>query len=96
MPHAVCALGAVAAALIATAAAAQPAMIAVSVDAYGQQASYRGKVLDVGYSARARHMAECLASYPGAYDPKTDLVREGSGIARHCAPETASASGRFR
>ena len=91
MRPAICALGAVAAALTTTMAVAQPvSKIAVSVEGYGQQASYRGPVLDVGYSARARRMAECLASYPGAYDPKTDLVREGSGIARHCAAQTAS------
>jgi hypothetical protein len=95
MRHVICARGAVAAALIATVAAAQPvSKIAISVEGYGQQASYRGQALDVGYSARARHMAECLATYPGAYDPKTDLVREGPGVARHCAAQTASDQAR--
>jgi hypothetical protein len=74
----------------ATAAAAAPApqggsRIAVSADTFAAPAVHRGQVLDVGYSADARRMIECLATYPGAYDPKTDLIRVAPGVTRRCA-----------
>jgi opacity protein-like surface antigen len=59
--------------------------IAVSADNLAVQALYRGPTLDVGYSAETRRMTACLATYPGAYDPRTDLVRFASGATRRCA-----------
>jgi hypothetical protein len=88
MRHAICALTAAAVALVATAAAAQPqgvSRIAVSAQSYGVRATYRGPNLDVGYSVQARRMTACLASYPGAYDPRSDLVRVAPGVTRRCS-----------
>jgi opacity protein-like surface antigen len=72
----------------ATAAAAavppQAARIAVSADNLAVQALYHGPALEMGYSAQTRRMTECLATYPGAYDPRTDLVRLASGATRRC------------
>jgi hypothetical protein len=48
-----------------------------SAEAYAVQASYRGALEEKGYSRQARRVADCLATYPGAYDPKTDRVRVG-------------------
>lgn len=75
-------------ALGATAATAQTAepkarLIAVSVDRYAAPATYRGTQLEIGYSAKARRMADCLASYKG-YDPRLDRVVVKPGVTRPC------------
>jgi hypothetical protein len=59
--------------------------IAVSADSFAVSAIHHGQALDVGYSAETRRVAACLTSYPGAYDPRTDLVRLTSGMTRRCA-----------
>jgi len=53
-----------------------------SADAYAVQASYSGPLEEKGYSSQARRIADCLATYPGAYDPKTDRVRVGDRTRR--------------
>jgi hypothetical protein len=82
------ALTAAAATLIACGAQAAPQMAArgaPSVQAYATQATYQGPAFNVGYSAKARRMTACLASYPGVYDPRTDLVRVRPGVTRRCS-----------
>lgn len=66
------------------AAGAQAAPGAPSIEAYATKAVYDGPSFNVGYSAKARRMAACLASYPGVYDPRTDLVRVRPGVTRRC------------
>jgi hypothetical protein len=61
------------------------ARIAVSADSFAVSAIHHGRAFDVGYSAGTRRAAACLATYPGAYDPRTDLVRLRSGETRRCA-----------
>jgi hypothetical protein len=61
------------------------ARIAVSADSFAVSAIHRGQAFDVGYSAEARRATACLATYPGAYDPRTDLVRLRSGATRRCS-----------
>jgi len=58
----------------------QPA--ARSAEAYAVKASYRGPREEKGYSPRSRRVADCLATYPGFYDPKTDRVRIGDQTRR--------------
>jgi hypothetical protein len=77
-------------ALLATAAQAAPRdvqppqqLAAASAARYGVQASYTGPQLEVGYSAGARHIADCLASFPG-YNPRTDQIRSPSGAVQRC------------
>ena len=53
-----------------------------SAEAYGVQTSYRGPPAEKGYSLRARRVADCLATYPGVYDPRTDRVRIGDQTRR--------------
>ncbi len=77
-----CATLAAAATLVAAGAGAAPK--APSVEAYAVKATYDGPSFNVGYSAKARRMAACLASYPGVYDPRTDLIRVRPGVTRHC------------
>jgi hypothetical protein len=60
------------------------ARIAVSADSFAVSAIHHGQTLDVGYSDETRRAAACLATYPGAYDPRTDLVRLRSGETRRC------------
>ena len=67
------------------AAGAQAAPKAASIEAYATKAIYDGPAFNVGYSAKARRMTACLASYPGIYDPRTDLVRVRPGVTRRCA-----------
>ena len=69
--------------LVAQSVAAAPR--APSVEAYGVKATYQGPAFDIGYSARARRMTACLASYPGVYDPRTDLIRLRPGVTRRCS-----------
>lgn len=57
---------------------------AASAERYGVAASYRTPTPGRGYSARDRHMADCLASYRG-YDPRTDRVALRPGVTRRCA-----------
>jgi hypothetical protein len=83
-------LGAVAAALALSSIAAQakdlprrPAAAAPSAERYGVAASYRSPTPGRGYSARARHMADCLATYR-SYDPNTDRVVLRGGATRRC------------
>jgi hypothetical protein len=66
------------------AAGAQAAPKAPSIEAYATKAIYDGPAFNVGYSAKARRMTACLASYPGVYDPRTDLVRVRPGLTRRC------------
>jgi hypothetical protein len=66
------------------AAGAQAAPQAPSIEGYAVKATYDGPAFNVGYSAKARRMAACLASYPGVYDPRTDLVRVRPGVTRRC------------
>lgn len=63
---------------------------APSAQRFAQPASYRGPVMSHGYSARARRIADCLATYPG-YDPKTDRVIVRPGVARRCDLQAAEA-----
>lgn len=56
---------------------------APSVVGYGREASYRTGPIGKGYSARDRHIADCLATYRG-YDPATDKVVVRPGVARRC------------
>lgn len=58
--------------------------IAASADSFAVSAIHHGQALDVGYSAEARRVTACLTTYPGAYDPRTDLVRLSSGATRRC------------
>ncbi|HEX3365744.1 hypothetical protein [Phenylobacterium sp.] len=74
-----------AAAASAAAAPQGASRIAVSADSFAVSAIHHGQALDVGYNAEARRIAACLTSYPGAYDPHTDLVRLTSGATRRCA-----------
>lgn len=62
---------------------APAAVSAPSAAAYGVRASYRTRT-GKGYSARDRHRADCLATYPGAYDPASDTVRVRPGVTRPC------------
>lgn len=57
---------------------------AISVEDRALPAAYRGAVVGHGYSARARRIADCLATYPN-YDPKTDRVKVAPGVTRRCA-----------
>jgi hypothetical protein len=77
-----CATLAAAATLISVAAVAAPK--APSIEAYAMKATYDGPTFNVGYSAKARRMTACLASYPGVYDPRTDLIRVRPGVTRRC------------
>jgi hypothetical protein len=61
------------------AAAARPP----SAESYGVRASYRTQQPGKGYSARQRHMADCLATYR-RYDPVSDRVRIRPGVSRRC------------
>lgn len=54
-----------------------------SAQATGIQASYRGPVIGHGYTARARHAADCLATHPN-YDPRTDRIRVAPGVSKRC------------
>ncbi|RAK60456.1 hypothetical protein DJ021_11890 [Phenylobacterium hankyongense] len=56
---------------------------AVSAERFGVRANYVGPQVGQGYSARARHMTDCLATYP-TYDPRTDRVRVRRGVTRRC------------
>ena len=58
---------------------------APSAQAYATPATYQGPAFNIGYSAKARRMTACLASYPGVYDPRTDLVRVRPGVTRRCS-----------
>ena len=53
-----------------------------SAQQHGAPTSYRAPALGQGYSARDRHMADCLATYPG-YDPAADQVTVG-GVTQPC------------
>ncbi|THD64023.1 hypothetical protein [Phenylobacterium sp.] len=70
-------------ALPALAAGPEPAA-AVSAERFAIRADYQGPNLNVGYSAEARHRAACLATYPEAYDPRTDRLRVAPGVTRPC------------
>jgi hypothetical protein len=56
---------------------------AASAERYGVTASYRTAPEGRGYSARDRHMADCLATYR-SYDPRTDRVVLRPGVTRRC------------
>lgn len=81
-------LSAAALALVSLAAQAKPApkhppATAPSADRFGVPTSFRATSDGHGYSARDRHMADCLATYPG-YNPKTDRVVVAPGVTRRC------------
>jgi hypothetical protein len=83
-------IGVIAAALALSGAAAgardlakRPTAAAPSAERYGVAASYRAPSPGRGYSARARHMADCLATYR-SYDPSTDKVVLRGGVTRRC------------
>ncbi|MDB5441887.1 MAG: hypothetical protein JWP86_1154 [Phenylobacterium sp.] len=61
----------------------QPPAAAPSAERFGVPTSFRGASEGRGYSARDRHMADCLATYPG-YNPKTDRVIVAPGVTRRC------------
>ncbi|MFC3069000.1 hypothetical protein [Phenylobacterium soli] len=67
--------------------AARPANSAFSAERFGTPASYRAPaaraVTGHGYSARSRHIADCLATYRN-YDPDTDRVTLRPGVSRKC------------
>jgi hypothetical protein len=74
-------------------AADQPALKAqhaAAVGDFGRPASDRGPVLEKGYTAKARRIADCLATYPG-YDPKTDRVAVSPGVSRPCRLQVTQA-----
>jgi hypothetical protein len=50
---------------------------------YGAQTAYRAPTPGHGYSAQSRHMADCLATYPG-YDPSRDRIVDAGGATRRC------------
>ena len=50
---------------------------------YGAPTAYRAPTPGHGYSVQSRHMADCLASYPG-YDPSRDLIVQPGGATRRC------------
>lgn len=54
-----------------------------AADRFGTQASYRAAPRGHGYSAQARHVADCLATYR-RYDPGTDRVLVRPGVTRRC------------
>jgi hypothetical protein len=56
---------------------------AVSAERYGSRANYVDARAGHGYSAQARHMTDCLATYP-SYDPRTDQVTIRPGVTRRC------------
>jgi len=57
--------------------------VAVSAERHGTPASFHTGAVGQGYSARDRHIADCLASYRG-YDPHTDKVVLPAGVTRSC------------
>jgi len=50
---------------------------------YGAPTAYRAPTPGRGYSVQSRHMADCLATYPG-YDPSRDRIVESNGATRRC------------
>jgi hypothetical protein len=56
---------------------------APSAERHGVPTTDRAPALGQGYSARARHMADCLATYR-TYDPDTDRVVVRPGVTRRC------------
>ena len=82
-------LGAASLALVSFAAQAHPvaksAPAAASAERHGAPASYRSPGPGRGYSAQARHIADCLATYHKSYDPQTDKVALRGGATRRCA-----------
>ena len=79
---------AAAVALTSSVAAAKPApkrpAAAASAERYGVATSYRAPTPGPGYTARARHIADCLATYSSRYDPHTDKVALRGGATRRC------------
>jgi len=60
-----------------------PPAPAPAAERYGAPTSYRGPTPGHGYSARDRHMADCLATYRD-YNPVTDRVVVRPGVTRRC------------
>lgn len=81
----VVAIGLVSATAASAAAPRGASRIAVSADSFAVTAIHHGQALDVGYSAKVRRVTACLTTYPGAYDPRTDLVRLTTGETRRCS-----------
>lgn len=57
---------------------------APSAERYGAPTAYRAPTPGKGYSAEARRRADCLASFPGAYDPRTDRIHAPNEAPRPC------------
>jgi hypothetical protein len=57
---------------------------AASAEHHGVAASAHAPGSGRGYSAQSRHMADCLATYSGRYDPLTDTVALPGGATRRC------------
>jgi hypothetical protein len=75
---------AVMAACAAPAAGPRPAAAAAgSAEQFGVSANVRAQAPGQGYGARDRHMADCLATYPG-YNPDTDQVAVRPGVTERC------------
>jgi hypothetical protein len=55
---------------------------APSAEAHGTPANFRSE-RGVGYSARTRRIADCLASFP-RYDPGADRIEVRPGVSRPC------------
>jgi hypothetical protein len=56
---------------------------AVSAQRYATPANETTHLAPHGYSAEARRVADCLASYPG-YDLRTDQIEVSPGVNRRC------------
>lgn len=70
----------------APASAARPpaqAPAATSAQRYGQPVAETTRPAQKGYSAEARRVADCLATYPG-YDHRTDRIQVSPGVTRPC------------
>lgn len=55
---------------------------APAAESYGVKTTYRAGA-GKGYTARERHMADCLATYRG-YDPASDRIVVRPGVTRPC------------
>jgi hypothetical protein len=60
-----------------------PPPAAVSAQSFAAPVAGQAATPQTGYSAGARRMADCLASYPG-YDYRTDSYEAAPGVTRRC------------
>jgi hypothetical protein len=61
----------------------RPPAEAASAQRYAQPAAATTRPAPQGYSADARRIADCLATYPG-YDHRTDHIQVRPGVTRPC------------